>query len=213
MSIEIVNIEFIDNKNPIVDSDTSSFILPFYKNEDYLDISESRERFIKSCEQMIRTDVRYSAYIAHLKSQGLSKCVMLSGIYDEVGDKLSKTIEMHHGPILTLYDYCDILIEYCLGKRIPITTYRISDMVMLEHLYGNVQVVFVSGTAHELAHVRQIFINYKQSIGNLPIFIDKYRKYISNYYIDKINKYLDKSRKYEAEDFGTFELSKALYKN
>jgi hypothetical protein len=205
------NLDFIrDRHNLIIDSNESTFTLPFFKTDEFLCIGECRVKYIKSIEHLIRTSKIYDTCIKKLKEIGLGRCVMLSGIQDTPEDLTGSLTEMHHGPIFTLYDYCDIIIEYFLCKDIPITTFSVADKVLQEHMEGNVQVVFLSGTAHELAHARSIFVNYKQGIGNLPNFLSKYAKYMRGYYKEKLDNYLEKSKKYNCNDFGLFQLNSFL---
>ena len=70
----------------------------------------------------------------------------------------------------------------------------------------------LSATVHEEVHERDIFINMKQAVGDINAFVRKYRKVLSDEYIDKINKYIERSLKYDSNDFGVLELNKTLYK-
>ena len=195
------------NGIPVVDSNNSMYQVPFFKDDEYLDNIESRVNFIKGCEKMVRTNDRYNKYIDYLKNTiGLNHCQVLSNITDD-----DAPIEMHHGPILTLYDYCDIAIEYFLLKKWKITTYRIADYVLDEHYRNHVQVVMLSETAHEEVHDRSIFIHYNMAFGDLPAFIKKHREAINDTYDEKSDRYIERCTQYDSTDFGVFKLNDALY--
>ena len=203
------DIEYNKVKNiATIDSPKSLYYIPFYKTEDYFSSFESYIAFIKNVERVVRTNDRYKKYIAHLKKLvGLNHCQVLSNITDD-----DAPIEMHHGPILTLYDYCAIILEYFLIKKWKISTYRVADAVLEEHLKNRVQVVMLSQTIHEEVHAREIFLNYKHAYGDLNAFIKKYAIAISDEYKEKINKYIDKSMSTDSTDYGILELSKSVLK-
>ncbi len=211
MAKSLPDISYSGKSNPTVDSPNSFFVIPFYKDEDFLSNFESYNAFIKACENMVRTSKRYSAYISYLKNDvGLHNCQMFENVTDLDGDK--GCIEMHHGPILTLYDYCAIVIEYFRLKGKKITTFRIADVVLREHEKNHVQIVMLSKTAHEEVHNRNIFLNYKQGFGNICEFLETYRDALSDFYKNKINNYIERSCREESDDFETFELNKNLIK-
>jgi hypothetical protein len=196
------------NITPIVDANTSYYHVPFYKDAEYFTNYESYVSFVKGCERLVRTNDRYNKYIAYLKREvKLDHCQVFKNITDEDAD-----IEMHHGPIFTLFDYCAIVLEYFLLKKWKITTARVADVVLDEHQKNRIQIVMVSSTVHEEIHNGQIFINQNQAYGDLQAFINKYRMALSDEYIEMINRYVDKSLIYDSNDFGVLELNKNLIK-
>ena len=136
----------------------------------------------------------------------MDKCQVLKNINDE-----DASIEMHHGPVFTLYDYCTIVLEYFIAKKWKITTMRIADQVLDEHQKNRIQVVMLSTTIHEEVHNRDIFINMNQAYGNLPAFLDKYGWVMPLECKEKLNSYIDRSLLYDSTDFGILELNKMLY--
>lgn len=197
-----------DKITPIVDAKRSYYQIPFFKDDEYFRSLESYTAFIKGCEKMVRQDDRYKKYINYLKKEvKLDRCMVMKNITDQDCD-----IEMHHGPIFTLFDYCAIVVEYFLLKKWKITTFRIADAVLTEHQMNRIQVVMVSATIHEEIHNKNIFINYKQAYGNLHEFIDKYIEVIRNTdFADKLNRYIDRCLLYDSNDFGMLELNKKLF--
>ena len=102
---------------PCVDSPNSMYQIPFYKEGDYFESIESRVNFVSQCERLIRSNDRYSKYKNYLikivgldHSQVIPGCTMTEGSRDMM-------LEMHHGPVFTLYDITDIVVEYFLLKK------------------------------------------------------------------------------------------------
>jgi hypothetical protein len=192
--------------SPVIDAQTSMYQIPFNKNEEYFSSLESYNNFVKAVEKLVRTNDRYKRYIKHLKKiVGLNKCQVLSKITDD-----DAPIEMHHGPILNLYDYCVIMIDFYLSKGWKVTTFRIADAILYEHEQNRIQIVMLSETVHQEVHEREIFINYKQGYGDLRAFIDKYGAVINDDIKERINRYIDKSIMYDSNDYGIFRLSETL---
>ena len=179
-----------------------------YNDLEYFSNYESYVAFVKGIEYAVRHSDRYNKYISYLKKEvKLNRCQVLNDITDEDAD-----IEMHHGPIFNLFDICSIVLEYFLLKKWKISTFRVADVVLEEHMRNRIQVVMVSTTVHQEIHDGEIFINYHQAYGNLNEFIKKYKDAISDEYRDQINKYIDKSLLYNSNDFSVLELNKNLWK-
>ena len=195
--------------NPTIDSANSMYQIPLYKDVEYFSNIESYVNFIKGCERVVRNNDRYKKYIYYLKNVvGLNHCQVLSGIEPDEGGKID--IEMHHGPIFTLYDYCEIILEYFIVKKWKISTFRIADLVLEEHQKNHIQVVMLLSTVHEEVHNRNIFINYQQAWGDLNAFVKKYGIAMSDNLKEKLNKYIDRSMMYDSNDFGVLKLSDTL---
>lgn len=205
--IQPPNIEFKKpNKNPTLDAKTSLFEIPFFKDVEYFSNLENFVSFVKAVEKMVRASNYYRRYISELKEEiGLTYCQVLSNIDDE-----SANIEMHHGPILTLFDYVAIITDYMLYHNIPVTTFSVANKVIEEHFEHNVQVVMLSKTVHELVHEDDIFINFKQAFGNLNRFLEKYKDGINKEQINKINIYINLCHKYNSFDKETLKLNDNL---
>ena len=197
-----------DNITPVIDSNKSFYTLPMYKDVDYFSNYDSYISFVKGCERAVRTNDRYKKYIKYLKKEvKLDHCQVLKNVDDN-----DATIEMHHGPIFTLFDICAIVLEYYILKKWRISTFRIAKTVLDEHRMNRIQVVMVSKTVHEQIHNGEIFINYKQAYGDFNAFVRKYKDAISDEYREQINRYIDKSLLRDSDDFGVLELNKNLIK-
>lgn len=195
-----------NNVTPIIDARTSFYRIPFFKGEDYFSNYESYVAFVKGVEKCVRKNDRYRKYISFLKTEvKLNRCQVLRNVTDEDAD-----IEMHHGPVFTLFDVCAIVLEYFLLKKWKVTTFRIADAVLTEHQKNRVQVVMVSTTVHQEIHNGDIFINYHQAWGDLQAFIHKYKNAISDEYRNQLNRYIDRSLLHDSEDFGVLQLNSEL---
>nr|DAR94465.1 MAG TPA: hypothetical protein [Caudoviricetes sp.] len=197
-----------NNITPIIDSTNSYYQIPMYKDIDYLSNYENYVSFVKGIEKMVRNDDRYKKYINYLKKKvKLDKCQVLKNVTDE-----DATIEMHHGPIFTLFDICAIVLEYFLIKKWKISTFRVANTVLMEHQQNRIGVVMVSTTIHEAIHNGEIFINYHQAWGDIAGFVDKYKCAMSDEYKEQLNKYIDRSLLYDSTDFSVLDLNKELKK-
>lgn len=212
MPLNLPNIIYFQNKgNSVLDSESSVYQIPFYKPEEYFNNMDNYVKFVKGVEKMVRNDDRYNKYIAHLKQEvKLNHCSVLKDVTDkDFGN--GNGIEMHHGPIFTLFDYCCIILEYFLKKKWKISTFRIADQVLSEHERNRIQVVMLSKSIHQLVTDRAIFIGCDQAYGNLAEFINKYGDVFSENDKDKLNRYIDRSIATGSTDYGILELSKKIY--
>ena len=188
-------IEAADNKYEFVS---------FYKPADYFALSEQYTSFIKACEKTVRTAPDYKEFINYIQSViGLNFCQVSSQIFST-----DATIEMHHGPLFTLWDYVSIILnsEVELGHKI--TTFRIADKVLQEHFDLHVQVVMLAITNHEAVHNRDIFLNIKQGFGDVGAFIEKYQKYLNENQKYRIMKYISLCESTDSFDNNLFDLEK-----
>lgn len=202
-------IEYINpsGSDPTIDSNNSMFMIPLYKDEEYFSNIDSRNAFIKACERLVRTSDRYSKYKKHLIEEiELNHCAVFKDL-----DTADCTIEMHHGPIFTLYDYCDIMISYFLLKKWKITTARIASAVLDEHENDNIQVVMLSSTIHEEVGDRNIFIHPKQAYGKIDRFLNKYLPAIGKDLREKYNRYMDRCLMLDSSDFGLLQINENLW--
>lgn len=206
----IPGITYIENveKSPTVDSPSSPYVIPYYKDEEYLNNYESYVKYVKAIENLVRHNDKYNKYIHYLKTEvKLDHCMVFKNVTDKDCD-----IEMHHGPIFTLFDICAIILEYFIIKKWKISTARVAKVVLEEHQRNRVQVIMCSKTVHEEIHNGEIFINYKQAWGDLGAFTKKYWIAISDEYKEQLNRYIDRSLMYDSNDFGVLKLNPELIK-
>lgn len=190
----IINIESIKSKNNIsIKNKEGYFDLQLYLEDSIFYNDTEYNKFIKATEKLIRNSDAYSEYIAILKGNyGLNYCMFLGnvGLTDE-----KVTVEMHHGPILNLFEIVSIVTNSCLARKEKITTFRIADIVLREHFKHNIQVIMLSKTVHEAVHAGKIFIHPSQAIGNIQNFLDDYSDGLTEDMIAGINKYIEISEK------------------
>lgn len=200
---DIVN----DKLVKFIDSPKSLYIIPLTKDEEYFSNIDSYQKFAKAVEKLVRVSDRYSKYKAYLRDEAkLDHCQVLKDITSEDAE-----IEMHHGPIFTLFDYVCVMIEYFIQMKWKITTFRIADQILKEHEENHIQVVMLSSTIHEKVHDKNIFIHPSQAFGDLNAFINKYYSAIGRDLREKYNRYWDRAKMTESTDYGTLELNKKLW--
>lgn len=164
--------------------------LPFYQNKKTLKDLDVLNRFIKATEHTIRTSKEYKAYKNYLFNDiGLNYDVVMPEINQDIDPKI--TLEMHHGPILTLYDYCVIVTRHLIKNDINVTSFRIFDIIMQEHFLNHIQVMTLCDLNHKLFHAGKLYINPRQAWGNINPFLEKYSDGIDDKMETIINKNID----------------------
>ena len=169
-------------------SNLDYYVEPLSLKNDY----ERLEKFIKSVEKMIRTDVRYSTYIAKLHEAGVMKCAILGNLNPSEID-----IEMHHGPMFTLYQVVEIVVRSKIYNDVMMTTFSIADEVLTAHEKNMIQVVGLSKTPHKAWHLNKIFVHIKAAFGEVDKFIDEYRDGLTQSDIKKALRFIELCKEYE----------------
>lgn len=204
------NIEY--KGTDVVSSDTSDFEIGLLKDRTFFMVQDNYVNFIKATEKTIRQSDDYTDYVAYLKSLGLTRCQVLGNVDSNMSEKAHKvSVEMHHGPVFTLFDYCGTIITHMIKHDKGITTPRLAKIIMAEHWAGNIQTVMLSSTVHAAVDSGKIFVSLKQAVGNLNNFIKKYEDGIMDNQRVKINKYIDLSEAHKATDNGVFELKESMH--
>lgn len=145
------------------------YLFEFNIGKSTLDYADEFTKFVKSVERLVRKSKEYKYFKETLHGRGLDRCMILGNI-----DTTKADLEMHHGPYLTLYDVCSIITDHVCNSGILVNTEKIAQIVLDEHLEGNVQVCMLSQTIHDLVHDDKILINPKQSYGDINNFLSKY---------------------------------------
>ena len=194
---------------PMVDSDNSPYYLPYFKDEEYFSVYENEIYFYKGVEALVRKHPFYKKYIKYLiEVVGIRTCQVLSNIEVPDDNKSKVVIEMHHGPMLTLFDIVQIITTYYRKKEYPrISTCFIANVVIEEHRLNNIRTVLLSKSVHQQVTDGNVFINYNQGFGNTEAFLDKYKEGITKDIAAKINKYIQMSKEHDSFDNDVFKIS------
>ncbi len=186
--MEMPNITYNGDISKFIYADDDYYdTISYFKDTDYfIDIS-NYSKFIKSVERMVRTSKDYSTLVGYVKNKlGINFCQVSSKITDQ-----DATIEMHHGPLFTLYDICEVILNYFIKSKLKINTFRVADKVIEEHFALRVQFIMLTITNHEAAHNRDLFLNFNQCIGDIDAFIKLYTPYLTDEQKYKIWNYIN----------------------
>lgn len=143
-----------------------------------------REKFIKTCENVIRKSTEYKEYIRFLKNNlNMDACIVLSNIKNGNGKRYH--IEIHHEPF-TLFDIVETVISKRLDLGESINALNVADEVMDLHYSGMVGLVPLTTTMHELVHNGRIFIPLQYIYHKYNEFFKEYEQYMNTSLIEKI---------------------------
>ena len=207
--ININNIKDTYEKVTESDIDISEFdsTLAYLESKDDL-----TEKVINYIEREIRGSYEYRGYISYLKNElDLTKCALLPGIDCKDG---AASLEFHHYP-LNLYEITEIIGKQLidsLGENDSISCFDIAEKVMEEHYKGNVGLVPLTKTLHDMAHNRSIIIPISKVNGNYKTFLKKYNTYIDSDIKDRIQEAELSSDSDDAKIFNQSKLEKNISK-
>ena len=205
--MELPGIIFEGTTAPIVDSDNADYYLEFDKTDEYFAYYDNRVQFYKKTEALVRKHKFIQrVYPKYLKEiVGLNTCQLMPGI--EADDKNKVKIEMHHGPILTLFDVVEIVTSHMINNREEhINTFSVANKVVEEHRLNRVGVMFLCKSAHQKVHDEGIYLNYKHAFGDVNAFLQEYSDGVDKDMRMKINDYIAWSMENDSTDNNIFEL-------
>ena len=157
--------------NPMISSPNSEYSIPFYQTRDSLTDVDVYRQFLKNVEMRVRRSETYKNYKSFLMSLGFDHCQVHGYINSTMA-----TIEMHHC-ILTLFDIAMLITEHLLNTVGYVSTFDVVQLIKEEHKAGNVALVMLSKTPHQVYHAdKSFFIHPDMCIGNWPNLIKKYNK-------------------------------------
>lgn len=205
--MKLPNIEYRGDISRMIHVSNDKFEnISFYKDKEYFEDSVTYSKFVKACESLVRTSKDYSGFESYIKRVlGINFCQVTSSIFDT-----DATIQMHHGPIFTLYDICSVILNWFLKTGTNINTFRIANKVIDEHFALRVQVVMMTTTNHQAAHNRDIFNHVNQGIGNLNEFIKLYSNYLDDDHKYKIWNYINLCKSNPSFDRGILDVNHVL---
>lgn len=197
------NVIHINNDALTVQADTEYYSIDYYKK---LFVDEAYyKRFIKSVEKIVRTSDEYSIFLAHIANEyGLNHCAIHPNIENVDNETI---VEMHHGPLFTLYDICSIITQFMLQTGRNVSSFTVADRVIKEHGNNNIQVVMLCENCHQLQHAGKLFVDLRQCYGNLPEFVSRYGEYMDINYRILYNKYLEQQSKFSTTDNGLMKMN------
>ena len=182
-----------DNGNIVVGrTGYEKFIhLPLNKKDKYFMNPVDFIKFIKDVESLVRKSKEYSRYIAYLKNEiGLRSCALFHNIDDSVAP-----IEMHHGPIFTLYDIVEIQIAHMFVNGEAINSMSVANNVLKDHFDNIIQVTMLCEMAHKGVHNfsktkdSKFFLSADGSFGDFRKFVEKYKDSLTVQHVAKIKNY------------------------
>ena len=195
------NIEYKKDEDKTITNDLDLFDISYMKREDYFKNIDNYVKFIKSVEKLVRKHPDYELFVDQIREERMEHCQVLGNI-----SRYDATVEMHHGPMLTLFDYAAIITNYHIFKGEAVNTFRIAKELLNAHYDNIIQVVMLCKTVHQAIDTGEIFINLNQGIGDVIKFIQKYRIGIDDILLRKINDYIDMSKKFDSTDNTIFDL-------
>ena len=205
-----------ETKNIILVEDSANSLVPLIKGPEYAFDTAYIKALIPNIEYQARTSKEYKAYVRYLKEDldpKLDHCMVYSGMNDD-----AVPIEMHHGPIFTLFDYVEIILKYHFDKGIGFTSADISHLVMEEHRKNHVQVLMLSKGAHLAVHpkkkgIKAKFVDYRSAHGNIVEFLNTYHEGLMIKHISKMRNYFDEYEANTNEKDSFFDISITKWNN
>ena len=160
-----------ENSNPVISSPNSEYAIPFYQTRDSLTDVDVYRQFLKNVEMRFRKSATYKNYKSFIMDLGFDHCQ----IHGYINSTMA-SLEMHHA-ILTLFDIAMLITEHYLNTVGFVSTFDVVQALKEEHKAGNVAVVMLSKTPHQLYHAdKSFFIHPDMCLGNWPELLRKYNK-------------------------------------
>lgn len=146
---------------------------------------EVTDKKIAYIEREIRHSYEYKQYIKYLKTElDITSCTLLP----ELNTKDRHfTLEFHHYPF-GLFDIVKIIINKHLATKKEnesFSAFTVMEEVMKEHYDGNVGLVPLSKSMHQMAQQNILKIPADKVYGNVDKFFIKYKAYMDEGLINK----------------------------
>jgi len=160
-------------------------------------------KLIKTIEKIIRGSQEYKQYVQYLRDE---IDMTLCSFFNKISNKESKriSIEIHHEPF-TLFDLTQIVLEKWIANEEDVNPIMIAEEVMRIHYRGQVGLIPLSITVHELVHNGKIFIPLQNVYGDFISFLEEYDPYIPNDLKDILEVKLKMSKEIQALDMTLLE--------
>jgi hypothetical protein len=143
--------------------------------------SKEYVRLVNSCKSLIRSSPEYKAFIAHCKADlGLTNCSFLPGVSSEDAE-----VEIHHA-VLGLQEIVEIVLDHLMAEGRGTTSMIVCHEVMSAHFRGEVCVVPLSETVHNLVHAGKVIVPVGMVHGNLLPLLKRFKNGIRPEHVSKI---------------------------
>lgn len=133
-------------------------------------------KFVKAVERVVRGNKDYNLWLEEIR---YTKNMTADAFFPNISSDIAE-IQLHHYPY-NLFTICEMIANDMLGKGLKVSTMTLADAVLMEHFRGNIGLVPLSVTNHELAHLDMLPIQRTQITGNWERFTNKYSHVLSDY--------------------------------
>lgn len=176
---------YLNNGNPTLRSQNSSYELPLMQTKDSLTDIDSYGQFVHNAVSQFRKLRVYKNYKNYLMNLGLDHCQYLHNINSTMAD-----LEMNHC-ILTIFDVALMITEHMVNTYGYTSTCHVVAALREEHTNNRIPLVMMSKTVHQLYHNDDLFfVHPKQVFGKWIELFTKYRNGITPEICVKILYYL-----------------------
>lgn len=160
--------------------------LGIYYSVELFEDEKARKAYIKSVERLVRTSPEYTKFIKYLRSDlSFNSCAILNELNTE-----NVSIELHHFPF-NLYEIVESVITKRIDQEKPLTTFSVSEEVMILHYTNSVGLIPLSKTMHELAHSSKsaLSIDPRMVVGDFNTFFNEYGVHLSSKALENFQKW------------------------
>jgi len=173
VSINVANIP-ADDDNVEIYSENQPYSLTMYLDPNYDQSYFSK--FIKAVERAVRGNEDYKMWLTSLREEeAYSNDAFLANV-----SSCDAEIQLHHFPF-NLYTICSVITKKMLVQGLKVSTFIVADKVIRTHIKGNIGLVPLAVSMHELAHMGQLNILRTQISGHWETFYNNYKDYFSDY--------------------------------
>ena len=202
--MELPNIEYRGNiSKDILAKDDYFQELHYFKTSDDLVDEQSYSKMIREIERLVRSNPDYKVFVNYVKNVlGVDFCQVFSHAFSGI----DCTVDLHHGPVFSLYDICEIELQRFLTDGLRVNVYRVADAVLDLHFQMKVNCVMLCKTVHEMAHNSDYFIHLSQNLGDINSYIQERSRYFTSEIKYKLWNYMKLCESSESFDKGALDL-------
>lgn len=201
MKVENKELDIKNTSNKIIFLDIDKPIeIPFNQP---ISTDKQRDKFIKTIKAECRKSMEYKDLIAYLKDNlNMTECEFFTGVS---GKKRKGVIEIHHEPF-TLETVISIVVAKHEKLYGTLDDLDICEEVMELHYKGEIGLIPLSVTAHELADNNQLIIPLNCVYGRFIEFVDEYYDYIDEPIQRMLLEKMKASKNITREDFSILDV-------